>query len=79
METTDIKPKWTDIWPVYGATDYIFRTIFKPGEKRLIRDYVKRDALIVTQIIYNCAVGMEILNSAEGKPSLILKLLEKIF
>lgn len=79
MEATDIKPKWTDIWPIYGGADYIFRTIFKSEEKRPIRDYVKRDALIVTQIIYNCAFGMEILNSAGGKPSLILKLLEKIF
>ena len=77
-EKTNIKPKLTDIIPLYGGINYIWRTTYSLDEKPAISNQIVRGAITLIQIAYNGFVGAEISNLVEGKPTLTSKILEKI-
>ena len=78
MEKINVRPKWTDIIPGYGAINYLWRTEYGFDEKPSMGQRLEIAGLTLTQLVYNSVVGVELLNLLEGKPSFTAKLLEKI-
>ena len=78
MEKINVKPMSTDIIPFYGFFNYIGRTTFDINEKPSVKDYLTRSATSLALMVYNGFIGAEILSRAEGRPSVVMNLLEKI-
>jgi len=78
MEKTNIKPRLSDIVPLYGGISYLWRTTYNLGEKPSIGNQIIRGVITLAQIGYNGFIGAEISNLLEGKPTLTSIVLEKI-